>query len=673
MQAPPRHRTWIVAVAYAAIAAASLWLRSAIPVFAIGPATHDDFLFVRLAYFLGSGQWLGPFDSLTLAKGMAYPAFILAAFLAGLPLKLAEQILYLAASGLAAWIATRMSGRRLVGLILFAVLAFNPLLWHDQLARVIREGIYGSLSLALVMLTAGALLGYRWGSRIFPYRLLLFVAAGLVGGAFWLTREEGIWIAPALAVLLGAMAIDVLGRWRRGERHVAFRLTVVTGAGLVAGVLAFAALVGSVIALNRAHYGITGANEFHSRAFQAAYGAVSRIQHDSWDRYVVFPKEARERAYAVSGAASELRPYFDGPSAKGWLSLSCSMLGRNPCSEILGGWFVWAFRDAVAAAGHYKSGRDAAAFYERLAAEINTACDQGRIPCLAARSTLAPPFRWQYVGDALAAVPRLGRILLQVGNGDIAALPSVGSDYFVGLMRDLVGPVARPETPIVAIRGTIETNDVVPILTVRNRGPEAVRSETVVKPLENAPGVAPGLKSFEFEITTDCLRPTCDFVARSRVDEIVQPVASILPGTWPMADAKLSIHGKFERGDGTGRPFASQMLRRAKLAIARVIARAYAVAMPVLTLLAVAGLVTALVLWRSRVLPAGILAVAFACAAAVATRMALLAYLDVTSIPAINPLYLSPATPFLLCFVVLGLCCGVMALGHWVASRRQPA
>ena len=53
---------------------------------ALSGATHDDFLFVRQAYYLGAGAWLGPFDNLTLAKGMGYPAFILAAFVSGLPL-----------------------------------------------------------------------------------------------------------------------------------------------------------------------------------------------------------------------------------------------------------------------------------------------------------------------------------------------------------------------------------------------------------------------------------------------------------------------------------------------------------------------------------------------------------------------------------------------------------
>ena len=77
------------------LAGVSLWLRSGLPVYAIGGAAHDDQLFIRLAYFLYRGQWLGPYDQLTLAKGMGYPIFILTAFGASVPLKVAEQGFYL--------------------------------------------------------------------------------------------------------------------------------------------------------------------------------------------------------------------------------------------------------------------------------------------------------------------------------------------------------------------------------------------------------------------------------------------------------------------------------------------------------------------------------------------------------------------------------------------------
>mgnify|MGYP000228434448 CR=1 FL=1 len=52
----------------ALLATTSLWLRHAFPVFALGPVLHDDALFVELANHLCDGNWLGPYDNLTLAK-----------------------------------------------------------------------------------------------------------------------------------------------------------------------------------------------------------------------------------------------------------------------------------------------------------------------------------------------------------------------------------------------------------------------------------------------------------------------------------------------------------------------------------------------------------------------------------------------------------------------------
>jgi len=658
-------------VPYAAISALSLWLRSAVPAMALSGATHDDFLFVRQAYYLGAGVWLGPFDNLTLAKGMGYPAFILAAFLSGLPLKLAEHVVYLAAAGITTWMVARIAGSRLLGLILFAALAFNPLLWHDQLARVIREGLYGSLSLALVALMAGATLGHHWGWRLLPYRLALFVAAGLVGGLYWLTREEGVWLAPALAILLAAVGLDAFGRWRSGERRAALRLTAISAAGVAAAGLVAAGIVGLVAAANRATYGTFATNEFHGSAFPAAYGALSRIRHDTWRRHVVFPKDAREKAYAVSSAARELRSSLDGEHGKLWREIGCAQTQTSPCPEILSGWFMWALRDAAAGAGHYASGRDADTFYRRLADEINAACDNGSLSCLPFRATMAPPFRWHYVTDALAAVPALLRVLVTVGNAEVGASPSSGLEFYIEHMVELVGPVSRPFMSLVAIIGRVDTKDTLPAIFMRDRSMTAFRSELIIRPLDNVSASSPNRRLVEFELITDCRRPTCDLVVMSGPDEKIVQLAGLMSGSLlRTADHDVSIRAILERGEGTHKAFAAQKLRRLQLSVARAVARAYTIAIPMLAILSVVGFVAAVFVKRSHSRPPGVLALTAACAAAVAARIALLAYLDVTSIWAISLLYLSPATPLFLCFVVLGMYCGVTVLLELTASRH---
>jgi hypothetical protein len=405
-----RTRT-LLAVGYVGITFMSLWLRSVVPVFVIA-TSHDDFLFVKLAYYLGAGRWLGAFDNLTLAKGMGYPIFILTSFLAGVPLKLAEHAAYLAAAGIAAWLVQRLTTYRWLAFTLFALLAFNPVLWHPQLARVIREGLYISLSFAVIMLAACA--AARKQSPTPAIRGLLLIALGLVGALYWLTREEGVWLAPALALLLAAAAIRA---WRE-RKHIGSASTLAavrTGAACTLVLAVFAMPVCTVYAMNYWHYGAAILTEFQSLSFQAGYGALARIRHQNWQRYVVFPKDVREQAYAVSAAASELRPALDGATGETWRERGCVQTGINPCPEILGGWFMWALRDAVAQAGHYTSAQEALTFYDRIAVEINGACRDGRLTCEAAGVSIFPPWRTHYFVDALARGPALMRLLTGFG------------------------------------------------------------------------------------------------------------------------------------------------------------------------------------------------------------------------------------------------------------------
>ncbi|HKH19952.1 MAG TPA: hypothetical protein VKB53_03430, partial [Gammaproteobacteria bacterium] len=251
------------------------------------------------------------------------------------------------------------------------------------------------------------------------------------------TREEGIWIAPAGIVLICALGAR---EWRHAEgppRIIRAALRVLLRAA--PAVLMFAAVLGGVAFQNWKSYGIFKINELKSEPFRAAYGSLLRIRHDHWQRYIEFPKDARERAYAVSPAARELYSALeDGPNAAHWRNIGCV---TKPCDEIRSGFFIWAFLNAVAQNGHYSSPSNAEAYYRRLAAEINTACDSGQIPCLGRRSTLAPPFRWQYVLETIAATATIGQHLLIFGGGEIVSRPfPIPPENLPEVLR-LVGPL----------------------------------------------------------------------------------------------------------------------------------------------------------------------------------------------------------------------------------------
>src|SRR5205823_6594305 len=193
------------------IAAFSIWLRAGFPVRAMPYMRHDDVLFIRLARYLEAGRWLGPYDNLTLAKGMFYPLFIAIAFWISVPLKIAEQLAYLGACALTAGMVRRRVGNRYLSLILFAFLAFNPVSWNASLARVLRQGLYMSLSLALIALAVKVAFPSPSESNRSIWRVTLRgLGLGLVSACYWMTREEGLWLVPAVVVVLALAVVEIL-------------------------------------------------------------------------------------------------------------------------------------------------------------------------------------------------------------------------------------------------------------------------------------------------------------------------------------------------------------------------------------------------------------------------------------------------------------------------------
>jgi len=408
---PVRSRIMLLAAALLAavrIAIGFLW-----PSYLIPQATHDDALFVRLALSIMDGAWLGTYDHLTLAKGAAFPVFIAATREIGLPLRASEALLYTGAVTAFCLALRRLIRKDLLLFILFALLLFAPIFWTTDLARIVRESLYASLSLLLFagFLAAfppqspeAASLSRRWGN-------LRAAALGLCAGVYWLTREEGIWLLPALLPVIAFLLLTT--SWRDGPAALIARLPKLR---ITIALACFGLVILAVNAANFAVYGVFRNNEFRSGGFVSAYGALNRIEQTEWRRRIVVSQEALRKAYEVSPAARELKPYFE-TEGQGWARIACNIPGdHGSCSEIPAGWFMWALRDAARAAGHYRSAPETEAYFTTLATEINAACDDGRLNCIAPRNTMMPPFRLHYLSDALLRMPDLLLKVLDIGN-----------------------------------------------------------------------------------------------------------------------------------------------------------------------------------------------------------------------------------------------------------------
>ncbi|RZF30748.1 hypothetical protein EVC45_04605 [Paraburkholderia sp. UYCP14C] len=660
-----RRSVRVIAALYTIVALLSLWLKQAFPAWILGNAVFDDELFRRQAEYLFAGQWLGPYDKLTLIKGMFYPLFIAASAWIGLPLKIAEHFLYLAVCLLTAKYVERKSENRLWGLLTFAVLAFNPVFWTPSLARVIREAIYLSLSLAVLVLSVMAAFPVETTRPTSSARLSRAFAAGLVLGCFWLTREEGVWILPAIftVICLTSLRGVIASRVSNAANSTAslFRLAMFRAVVPIAiATVGFGLVTGTVRVLNLRHYGTFELTEFQGGSFLKAYGALARIHHDNWQRFVVFPKDARLRAYKVSAAARELKPSLDGPNGERWRQIGCSQTQTSPCPEILSGWFMWALRDAANAADHHKSAQDASRFYDRLADEINSACDADQISCTARRATLIPPFRWTYLPDALKASTGLFRIIFRSGDGQFGSPTSQASDSQMAYFQDMVG-IGSPtsESTVTWISGWAAGPGAAPDVSILD-----AQGKTATIRFDKAPDVEtalPGLSAVRFDAALSSPVSEASLVVQK--DDFSAKVA-LRPGKLiDSPQATVLVDSITESGA------VSQSRQRIQEKLAHVIQHLYLTAGPVLSVIAAIGLLLGIPGFLKGK-SAALFVLASASLVATGTRIALLSYLEVTSMPAVNLLYASPALPFALLFTVIGIYVGLQALKGFRAPNR---
>jgi hypothetical protein len=659
-------RNWVLLVA-ACLVLLKLWLVSAQPILAVGLAAHDDRLFIDLARSLLEGQWLGPYNERTLAKGCFYPVWIALTSRVGVPLLLSQHLLCLAAVLTFVAAVRPVCARPPRLLLLGALLWLNPATYASHVLRVMREGIYPALALLVVagMVGIGLRLkgGWRWGLGAWV------AAAGLALAAFWQTREEGIWLLPLIAVI-AALALSSLWRDRTPRRW---------SLGLVF-LLPLGAIPGSnwlVARINQAHYGYPVAVEFRAHDFVAAYGALTRVKPKSLQPHVQVSKEVRERIYAVSPTFAKLKPHLDGLPGLHWAASTRRQWPELGAGEIGGGWFVWAFRQAVAIAGCYASGEKTLEFYRSLAREISTACQDGRLACLPARTSMMPPWQPGYSRALFATFAKAIPFVVGFQSMSATPLPSSGAPSSQALFREVTHDRIAPLGSFVDVRvqgwlvGGAEGLQV----SVRDASGAPVDVPIVWQP---SPDV---LNAFRSTWKLDL-----PWAGQARFDIVVPQGASIVVKSKALRERTIPLDGKRRSASGpelyynldslvpVPNPSTTGRIPTMKVGVLNRIMTAYQWAMPILASLAfLAFLVLTVRVLRTREVPDGwVMQVGLL--AAIAARLTILSLVEITSFPAIDPLYLTSAYPFVISFVCLALHEGAGLLPPgWVArlSRRK--
>jgi hypothetical protein len=404
-------RSWIwVAVAVAG-SGICIFLRSRVP-FSLGvPSSQDARLFVRQATALSRGHWLGSFDSLILAKGPSYPAFMAMMYRWHVSLPLGDELMWLIAAlsvGACVWAVTR---RLAVSVLVYLVVAFDPATFSGYHDVVIRDGWYQSVSLLFVCLCFLAVRAAVTGAGALAV-VVSSLLAGLSGAVFWLCREEGAWVLPAVGILvLGLPAARLIRSCSYLQRHettitrkAALRRSGYVALAVLTLALGFYLPVVAVMQANKSHYGVALSNDMTNGQFARAYSDWTRVKAGTARRDVPLNRAQRAAVYEISPAARQLRASIESPRNP-WMRyrFSCGRR-RSVACDLSGAFTVWAMRDAAVASGNFVSEPRFQAFFGQVARDIESACNDGLLRCDAKLPTLLQPIQQAPTGALLDAM-----------------------------------------------------------------------------------------------------------------------------------------------------------------------------------------------------------------------------------------------------------------------------
>lgn len=623
---------------------------------AIGGALHDDRLFINLADNLLNLKWLGDYNNLTLAKGPFYSIWIACNLLFGLPLLLTQQLLYLFATLMVVISLRPIINKTYFLFAIFLTLIFNPMSWH--ITRIVREDLYVSLTL-LVVASSIALLArfHKKAKNMFFWSMLL----GLSLPAFWLTREEGVWILP-LVIPIIFYIIYILFKNKDSQWKLKIAYCIIPFFSL--WILIFA-----ISTINYYHYGIFSVVEFKNSAFLEAYGSLSRVRDSmdaDWMQYLPVSKEKRSRIYAVSPSFKKLEPFIENDIGIAWVKISSENLGDKDSNEIRGGWFMWAFRDAVARAGYYSDGKTALNFYKQLAGEVNSACEKKDLDCLPKRKTMMPPWNSNYNNLFISSIVRSIKYTLSFKDSEVILNKSIGSEESINLFSQITNEPQQKNNIVAAdtkkskiIRGwAFSANDELALLIVdKNNNISSYSIKT-----EDSPDVYqyfleqqkefPNSKRARFEIKTGCIEKCHLLILVKNKTNIQKKIP--LDGSIKFVDeGDMHVYIDNIRKDSQ-KEFkikSVENINKFKINILNKMGFAYQLFMPII--IALSSLIFLLLLFKKMFFKSALFNVNGLILIVFLVRSILLSIIDTTSFPAIIIGYLSPLYPLAILFTAI--------------------
>ncbi|WP_159721126.1 hypothetical protein [Enterococcus sp. CSURQ0835] len=320
-------------------------------------ASFDDQLFLNYCTHLLKGEWLGPYNNTTLAKGISYAGFMYLGNELHLPYPWLLGSVNFAASVAASCAFYAVYKRRWVQGVVYLFFLYSPLtLTAEYATRIYRNALVGS---TVTFLIAGMIGLYATRASVKKMLPWLLLVTGVLP-IFWYLREDSLWLLPFLGVGLFLTGLKIL---------LADKRRIMAVLMLSLPFLSLAATTQLIKAQNEKHYGIALVNDRTQGAFGRLMERLIRIKTAERDDAKVWVSKAQlKKATAVSPTLRKLDLdwiYHGSPWSSG--------------EDIAGDIIFWALRDTATRAGLYQDARSTENFWHQVVTELDRGYEQGQL------------------------------------------------------------------------------------------------------------------------------------------------------------------------------------------------------------------------------------------------------------------------------------------------------
>lgn len=371
--ADDRDKRWAdrAALAYAGAAVILVVVRqfysAGLPVFVRG-STCDDRLMVAMTQGLLEGDWLGPYNGLTLMKGCFFPLFLSAVSACGLKYLSVLTAMHSAACLFFVRQVRPLLRSRLFDGLLLILLLFDPSSMAERsFQAVYRTSLTG---IQVLMITACFFGLYLKAGRHPAADLFKGLFGGFMLWGFLNTREDALWIMPFVV----AASLLILGRTVKGYRQdrKKRRAFLIGGLSVILSLLIIPSGNAFIRHKNLDRYGLPLRLECSDGTFAGALSTMYSIRNKEPQPLVSVSREKLERFYEVSPALASIRDSLD--EKNNFYDQNADR--HKGDGEVEDGWFLWSLKLAAFNAGRTESLTDSEAFFGQVDKELQAAIEE---------------------------------------------------------------------------------------------------------------------------------------------------------------------------------------------------------------------------------------------------------------------------------------------------------